>query len=239
MIEFETTVLEVLQRTHNVKSFRFKVDSDIGFKPGQFFFVTIKVDGTDRTKHFSFSNSPTETGYLEFTKKLTDSDFSKALDRIRPGDWAKVRMPYGKFTFEGEYEKVAFLTGGIGITPFRSICKFAVDKKLPADIVVLYSNRNENDIAFKQDFDEMKAAHNNIRVVYTLTQEEGDEPSWRGRKGRIGDAMIKEEIPDYRERMFYICGPKNMVDAMKELLKSHLDIKDDKIKTENFIGYGS
>lgn len=31
--------------------------------------------------------------------------------------------PYGDFTFQGEYEKVGMLTGGIGITPLRSMIK--------------------------------------------------------------------------------------------------------------------
>ena len=62
MIEFETEVSDIIQRTHDVKSFRFRTKEDVDFKPGQFFFVTIKIEGMERTKHFSFSNSPTESG---------------------------------------------------------------------------------------------------------------------------------------------------------------------------------
>ena len=127
MVTFETEVSDVIQRTHNVKSFRFKRDESADFKAGQFFLVTIKISGQERTKHFSFSSSPTEKGYIEFTKKLTGSDFSKALDGLKTGDRAKLKMPYGSFTFEGGYKKIAFLSGGIGITPIRSICKYVVD----------------------------------------------------------------------------------------------------------------
>ncbi len=288
-ITFETEVLDVIQRTHDVKSFRFTPfrDSDLtgrlapnksvkskskaesfanklhpdiksglsltgfktkenaDFKPGQFFFVTIKINGEEKTKHFSFSNSPTEMGYLEFTKRITESDYSKALDKLKAGDWAKLRMPLGKFTpfrdlsltgltFEGEYPKIAFISGGIGITPIRSICKFATDKKLPADIILLYGNRTEEDIAFRDDFTEMQKINKNIRVIYTL---DNASEKWEGRTGHINDDMITGEIPDFKERVFYICGPPTMVEGLVEILKDKLSVTADKIKTESFTGY--
>ncbi len=237
MVVFETEVSDVIQRTDNVKSFRFRVEEDVDFKPGQFLSVSIKVEGTERTKHFSFSNSPTEKGYIEFTKRITDSEFSGALDRLKAGDWARLKMPYGSFTFRGEYEKIAFLSGGIGITPIRSICKFAADMRLPTDIVLLYGNSKEQDIIFRQDLDEMAAANKNIRVVYTLTSPDVDRQAWHGRTGYIDEKMIKEEMPDYKERTFYMCGPPKMVGSLVNVLDNKLSMQEDKIKTENFVGY--
>lgn len=288
-ITFETEVLDIIQRTHDIKSFRFtpfrdsdsikrlapnesvkskskaesftnklhpdiksglsltgfKTKEDANFKPGQFFFVTIKIDGEEKTKHFSFSNSPTEKDYIEFTKRITDSDYSKALDKLKAGDWAKLKMPLGKFTpfrdlsltgltFEGEYPKIAFLSGGIGITPIRSICKFATDKKLSTDIVLLYGNRAEEDIAFRDDFAEMQKNNKNMRVIYTL---DNASEQWKGRTGHINDEMVTGEIPDFKKRVFYICGPPKMVEVLVDILKGKLSVEKDKIKTENFIGY--
>ena len=237
MIDFETEVLEIIARTSTAKSFRFKIEEEAHFKPGQFFMVTIKIDGKDRTKHFSFSNSPTEKGYVEFTKRITGSEFSKGLDGLKAGDWAKLKMPYGSFTFEGEYKKIAFLSGGIGITPIRSICKFVTDMRLATDIILLYGNNDRQDIIFKDDLDEMRSGNKNIRVVYTLTSPDIDRHSWPGRSGYIDEAMIREEIPDYRERVFYICGPLAMVEVLVDALKNRLDVQGDKIRIENFTGY--
>ncbi|NQS99821.1 MAG: xylene monooxygenase, partial [Candidatus Omnitrophica bacterium] len=72
MATFETEVLEVISRTPGVKSFRFKTAQQARFLPGQFFLLTIKIDSKEATKHFSFSNSPTENSYIEFTKRITD-----------------------------------------------------------------------------------------------------------------------------------------------------------------------
>ncbi|HUW23639.1 MAG TPA: FAD-dependent oxidoreductase [bacterium] len=237
MIKFETEVLDIVQRTHNVKSFRFKIKEDVNFKPGQFFFVTIKIDGVERTKHFSFSNSPTEKRYVEFTKRITDSEFSQALERLKAGDWTRLKMPYGSFTFEGEYEKIAFLSGGIGITPIRSICKFTTDSMLPTDMVLLYGNNREEDIIFRQDLDNMQSVNKNLRIVYTLTSSDIDRKIWKGRTGYIDDTMIKEEMPDYTERIFYICGPPRMVESLINILRNKLGVQQDKIKIEKFSGY--
>lgn len=237
MIEFETELINIIQRTHNVKSFRFVTKENAKFKPGQFFFVTINIDGTQRTKHFSFSNSPTEKGYAEFTKRITESEFSGALERLKIGDQVRLKMPYGAFTFEGEYEKIAFLSGGIGITPIRSICKFATDMRLTTDIALLYGNNREEDIIFRQGLDEMSSIDKNIHIVYTLTSQNIDKESWQGRIGYIDDKMIKEEIPDFSERIFYLCGPPKMVEGLNVILKNKLNLKEDNIKTENFVGY--
>jgi ferredoxin-NADP reductase len=234
MLEFEAEVSEVIQRTHNVKSFRFKGKADIDFKAGQFFFVALKIGSEERTKHFSFSNSPTEKGYIEFTKKLTESEYSKALDRLKAGDRARLKMPYGSFTFEGGYERIAFLSGGIGITPIRSICRYVVDKKMGTDIVLLYGNRTANDIVFREDFDVMQGEYPKLKVVHILSEA---EPEWKGIKGRIAARTIKEEIPDYAERRFYICGPPSMVEAMKNILSAELGLSEEGIITENFTGY--
>ena len=237
MIEFETELLDVIERAPRVKSFRFKIREAVNFKPGQFFFVTIKINGAERTKHFSFSNSPTEEGYVEFTKRITDSEFSKALDKLKIGDWAKLKMPYGSFTFEDGHGKLAFLSGGIGITPLRCIIKFVSDKKLPTDIALFYSNKTEEDIIFRQDLDNISSSNKNIRVIYTLTSKDIPNKTWQGKTGYIDSEMIKEVTPDFLERIFYICGPPRMVDGMKDILKNKLNLPENMIKIENFAGY--
>ena len=237
MITFETKVINIIDQTPGVKSFRFETKKDLDFKAGQFFFVTIRVGDGEGTKHFSFSNSPSEKGYIEFTKRITGSPFSKALNRLNIGDWARLKMPLGSFTFEGEYAKIALLSGGIGITPIRSICKYATDIKLPTDIALFYGNSKEKDVIFKRDFDDMQKLNKNFHIVYTLTSQDIDKKEWKGRTGYIDDKMIQEEMSDYKDRIFYICGPPKMVDTLVNVLKDKLGIQDDKIKLENFTGY--
>ncbi|MBU3959054.1 MAG: FAD-dependent oxidoreductase [Candidatus Omnitrophica bacterium] len=234
MAEFKAGVLDIIQRTYNVKSFRLSISEDVDFKPGQFLQATIKVDQRQISHYLSISNSPTEKGYIEFTKKITESEFSQALNKLKPTDSVNLKYPYGTFTFQGEYKKIVFLSGGIGITPIRSITKYVVDKKLDIDIVLIYGNRTIKDIAFQDDFDKMQKQYPGFKVVHVLSQAEA---GWPGRTGHINAGIIKEEIPDFAQRKFFICGPPVMVEAMRRILLDELSLSEENIIIENFSGY--
>jgi len=196
-------------------------------------FVTLKASGKELRKHFTISSSPSESTFIEFTKRITGSEFSAALNTLGKGDWAKISAPYGNFTFEGEFAKIGMLSGGIGITPLRSICKYCTDMKLDTKITLLYGNRSEQDIVFRKELEEMKEQNKNLKVIFTL-----DEPneSWTGHKGRITADMIKNENPNYLDTVFFTCGPPAMVEAMKKLLAT-LNIPQEQIRWELFPGY--
>lgn len=196
-------------------------------------FVTIKTDEQKLTRHFTISSSQTETDFIEFTKKLTDHPFSLALAKSKIGDWAMIDGPYGDFTFEGEYDRVGMLSGGIGITPLRSICKYCTDTQSQTKITLLYGSRTEEDVIFREELEEMQQKNRNMRVVLCLSEA---PPGWKGYFGRIDAEMVRREIPDYAKTHFYTCGPPAMVDAMEKLLKE-LDIPVAQIRKENFPGY--
>lgn len=231
-MEVETTVTDIIERTHNVKSFRFPRPEHFTYKAGQFMFVTIKRGEEELRKHFTISSSPTES-YLEFTKKISDSRFSQTLDAMHVGDWAKIEGPHGRFTFEGEYTKIGMLSGGIGITPLRSMCRYCADRDAKTDIVLIYSNRSEKDIAFREDLEEMQQKIKHFRIIFGIDEAGID---WTGFVGRINTDIIRDEVPDYKERVFYVCGPPAMVSAMEALL-TELEVTQSHIKKENFYGY--
>jgi len=195
--------------------------------------VTIRQDGKELSKHFSFSSSPTEKGFIEFTKKFTDHEFSMALKAAKVGDWAKIDAPFGQFTFEGEYPKIALLGGGIGITPFISICKNATDKGLTNKITLFYGCKTEADIVFKKEFEKLAEKNKNLKIHFTLNVP---PPDWKGATGFIDAAMIKKELPDYKENVFYTCGPPPMIKAMQALVEN-LGLPKEKLKMEYFTGY--
>lgn len=231
--EVAVKIKEVIQRTYNVKSFRLEINETIDFKAGQFLLVRLGND--DQLKRYlSISSSPTEKCYLEFTKKLTESDFSKALNNLKTGDVVKVQYPFGKFVLDESWPKIAFLSGGIGITPIRSICKYVVDKKLGTDIILIYSNRSVGDIVFRDDFEAMQKDYLLLKVSHVLGQTEA---GFKSIVGKIDSQIVKNEIPDFKERKFYLCGPPQMVEAMRNILTGELELSSNMIITENFQGY--
>jgi ferredoxin-NADP reductase len=226
-------VKEIIPRTYNVTSFRFPRPAQLDYKAGQFLFVTFKADGKELSKHFSFSSSPTEKAQIEFTKKLSDSEFSAVLRGLKKGDWARIDAPYGKFTFEGEYKKIGLLGGGIGITPFMGICKYCTDMHLDTKITLLYGNSTESDIVFRKELEALQEQNKNLKVVFTLNEADS---RWKGATGFITADMIQKEIPDYKDTVFYTCGPPAMVKVMEKLVEQ-LSLPKTQLKREYFTGY--
>jgi ferredoxin-NADP reductase len=232
-MKFETKVIEIIPRTADVTSYRFPRPVELTYQPGQYFIITIKQDSKELTHHFSFSSSPTEKEHFEFTKKLSEHEYALALKSAKIGDWAKIDAPYGQFTFDGEYPKIVLLAGGIGITPFISIIKNATDKRLDAKITLFYGCRTENDIAFREELESMQNENKNLKVVCIVNQPSSQ---WTGETGIINAEIIKKALPDYKENVFYICGPPPMVKAMETIIES-LGLPKNQMKQEYFTGY--
>lgn len=232
-MKFESSFKEIVPRTLDVSSFRFARPKDLMYKAGQYMFVTIKSDDKEIMHPFSISSSPTEEGYIEFTKKFTTHEYSLALKEVKPGDWARIDAPHGKFTFEGEHPKIALLTGGIGITPFRSIIKNFADKQLDSNIVLFYGARQPNQIVFRDELEKLQSQNENLKLVFVVNEPDKD---WKGSVGNITDDLVKKEAPDFKERIFYACGPPGMVQAMIKLMKD-LGLPESQLKLESFAGY--
>ncbi len=229
---FEIDVIETVQRTPDIKSIRFTRPQGFNYLAGQYMFITLGSGSGQMTKHFTISSSPTE-GFLEITKRLTGHEFANALADLRIGDNVSMDGPYGNFTFQGEYHKVGMLSGGIGITPLRSMVKYSIDRGLETSIVLLYSNRHEGDIAFRDELEEIQKQNPHFKLINTIT---GPGPGWKGLTGRVNAEVVKKFAPDYMERTFYASGPQKMVDAMVAILRD-LKLPEEQIKKEYFPGY--
>ena len=223
------------------------------YSAGQFAFFDIGGvynDPEGPIRHFTIASSPTED-FVMISTRIRDTPYKKRLSSLEENTTiVKVRGPEGKFTLHEDYSKPAvFLSGGIGVTPFRSMIKYATAKQLPVKIIMFDSNRNQNNILYKKEFDECANMNKNLKVVYSVTEEEGGEeqpaqtssPSiaWNGERGRIDKAMLTRYLSDsdIKDSIFYICGPPGMVEAMQNLIQNELQIQKENIKIEEFTGY--
>lgn len=211
---------------------------------GQYAFFDIGSvynDPKGPVRHFTIASSPTEE-FILISTRIRDSPYKKQLDSLQNGTKVKVRGPLGKFTLHEDYSKPAiFLSGGIGVTPFRSMIKYATDKNLPVRIIMFDSNKNQENILFKMDFENCTNTNKNLRIIYTITEEQNvtENKEWKGEKGRIDMAMLKRHLEpgDLEKSIFYLCGPPPMVKAMQEMLDQNLQVPGERIKVEEFTGY--
>ncbi|MFH1092589.1 MAG: FAD-binding oxidoreductase [Candidatus Omnitrophota bacterium] len=260
MNTFSAELIEKIKRTPSIESFRFKtkqrIDTSavlsinpkqtqdvmpgkverIDFLPGQF--VKVIFDGKDLqnkelNKYLSFSSSPNKD-YIEVTKRLSDSAFSSNLKALRTGESILMQGPMGNCIFKEEFKKIGFLIGGIGITPVISIVEYIMGKKLDTDIMLVYSSRNNDEIAFRAELDACRRANKNMQVLYTVTDCEPEDNTCM--YGHINMNMVRQKIPDLLQRKIFIYGPPVMVQAMEYLcIESGCDKNE--IMAENFVGY--
>lgn len=227
----ELQVTKVKYETHDVFSTYFSRNY-LNYKPGQYLMLDLDVEDPEgNTRPLSIASSPTED-FLLLSTKIRDTPFKQKLITLKPGDKVRVKGPLGVFTLKEDAKEIVFLGGGIGITPFRDMIKYATDKKLPMRLTLLYSNKTPNDIVYKDEWAVFERENKNLKVVHTIT----DDAAWHGRKGRINEAMIREFCNDMNNTLFYICGPPGMVEGLSNLLKT-MNVPLQNTKIEKFAGY--
>ncbi len=236
MEEVKAKLIQRIKRTSSVESFRFLPGKKIDFLTGQFLQVIFDENNRNNkelNKYLSFSSSP-DHDYFEVTKRISESAFSQKLKNLKTGDEVSFKAPLGACVFKDEYKKIAFLIGGIGITPVISIIEYIARNKINADILLFYSNRNEEDIAFKSELDKWRENNSNIKIFYTVSDSQPVNKEYIF--GRIDKDLLFNKIPDIPERVFFIFGPPKMVEAMKNTCLEISPVKEH-INTESFIGY--
>lgn len=199
----------------------------------------IQVSGKNsrgNRRFFTLASSPTEE-FLHLGVRLyaNSSSFKKALYRVDGRTKMIAGQIAGDFTLpQDPRQKLVFIAGGVGITPFRSMLKYLLDMNQRRDIVLFYSNRTADEIAY-QDIIREAQTKLGIKTFYTLTKTETIPRNWSGLVGRIDENMIEEAVPDYEERTYYVSGPPDMVRAYEHILKN-LGVKSNQVKKDLFPG---
>lgn len=217
-------------------------------KAGQYSVVDLgtKEDPEGPLRSFTIASSPTEKDFILISTRIRDTPFKKKLANLDLGSLVKITAPMGKFVLPDDHssKSIVFLSGGIGVTPFRSMVKYATDKQLPLKLTEFDSNRNQENILYKREFDECLSKNQNLKIIYTITDEMQESPSipsddWNGERGLIDRAMLMKYLStdELDNSLFYICGPPGMLKAMQKLLQDDSHIPKERINIEEFTGY--
>ncbi len=221
-------VSAIRQVTHDSWSIDLKGDH-AGYLPGQFMFLKLKTKGLLSDSHpFTISSSPTNKDLSILAKSV--GDFTSTLSQTEPSDQAYADMPYGLFSFlNHDADRYVFIAGGIGITPFLSMLRFMRDKKIRKEVILLWANRHERDIAFRPELEKMTSEISSFKPVYVLSRQ----ADWAGEKGRLDMEKLMRHVGDFKEGEFFICGPPKMMSDLERLLRT-LGVTKGRIHTERF-----
>jgi ferredoxin-NADP reductase len=187
-------------------------------------------------EHLSIASSPTEEDLLFGTRK-SESAFKRTIAALPLGAEIQVGEARGALALpEDPARPLVFLAGGVGITPFRSLLRYAADAATGHRITLFYSNRRPEETLFLDDLLAIAASHENLRVVPTMTRMAESSVPWSGLTGRLSAATIREQCPEWQSADYYIAGPPAMVETLEATLLE-LGIEASRMRAERFTGY--
>ena len=223
--DFKTTYLDKQTICEDTVSFNFEKPAHFEYQSGQF--IELFLEHNPGVAYpFTLSSFPGEP-YLTITTRMwSQSKFKIWLETLVPGQMVTMTGPWGNFVLEEGTENLSiFLAGGIGITPFRSMVKEAIDseKNLPSSI--FHSNKFSRTTPFKKEFEAL--LNRGVQLYYLMTQE-GSE--------RLSFAYINSKENITRDSRFYISGAPVFIDTLADDLVAN-GIKEKMIRVDSFSGY--
>lgn len=226
-------VAKIKKEAAEVFSIIFAKPKNFHFYPGQHLEYELVVnDPNDNSRAFTISSSPSEE-FLMLSTKEGITAFKKALTLLKKGEQIKTSHPIGTFSLD-ETTPAVLIAGGIGITPFRSMIKYAVDHKLATPMTLIYSNPDE-DFPFKKELDVWQKELPSLTIYYINTVKEG-----RLDKEKLSSLTtnypLQREASQLLTTNFYLAGPPKMVDDLAKILKE-MGVDETNIRSDRFDGY--
>jgi ring-1,2-phenylacetyl-CoA epoxidase subunit PaaE len=236
-------VIDVINETESCVTILFEINNEdrehFKFTAGQYLTIKATIGEEEVRRAYSICTGPNEEVLGVSVKKVQNGKMSMYLNNfVKPGDILEVMQPDGKFrliTYVDLQRDHYFFAAGSGITPIMSMIKAMLEEEPKSTAYLLYGSKNENDIIYKNQFEELKARYEGQLIVdHTLSRPTKikktgilgvlgkKQTQWSGLKGRIDSAkvarFIQENPPKSDNTEYYICGPGEMIDIVRTTL---------------------
>lgn len=218
-VPYELTAVH--QDTHDTKTFCFALpeEATLDLLPGDHLYVHAEIEGKTIKRPYTPSSMPGATGYFDLTvKRYEKGRVSKYLHERQPGDKVLMSGPnVGGHWVDGMAKQVGFVAGGTGITPMIAVIRWILATSQPVELFLLYANKTEADIIFREEWDENAREHASFHCYHVLNQPPA---GWTQGTGHINEELLRKHLPPPGpDSVVFLCGPPPMVDALEATLK--------------------
>ena len=207
--ELRGRILQVRRETHDSATLVIKPGWGFGFdyEPGQYMGIGLLVDGRWRWRSYSLTSSPVKGARtVTITVKAMPEGFlsSHLVGGVKPGTIVRLAAPQGNFVLpDPAPPAVLFITAGSGITPVMSMLRTLVRHDQITDVIHLHSAPTAADVMFGAELEQLARDHAGYRLLLRTTRSQG----------RRDVTQLDTEVPDWRERQTWACGPEAMLNA--------------------------
>ena len=216
--ELRGRILQVRRETEDSATLVIKPGWGFSFdyQPGQYIGIGLLVDGRWRWRSYSLTSSPAGAARsatdrtVTITVKAMPEGFlsSHLVAGVEPGTIVRLAAPQGNFVLpDPAPPSILFLTAGSGITPVMSMLRTLLRRKQISDITHLHSAPTEADVMFASELAELAADQPGYRLRVRETRTEG----------RLDLARLSQQVPDWRERQTWACGPEGMLNEAERV----------------------
>lgn len=228
---------EKRQLSARVFDFSFAPDRPLAFQAGQYMEFTLDtpLDERGNRRTFTIASAPSEADVHIGVKFYEPSSvFKQTLRNLEPGSILYAGHIAGDFTLpKNPAQKLVFIAGGIGITPFRSMMQSLADSHEARDVTIFYVVSDPQELSYLEVFEQpMKSTIKIIKVLTAPTTPTG----WPGYQGPLTAEIILREAPHILTSTAYLSGPQAMVQNYKTQLV-RMGMPRRHIKTDYFSGY--
>jgi ferredoxin-NADP reductase len=213
--ELRGRILDVRRETEDSATLVIKPGWGFSFdyQPGQYIGIGLLVDGRWRWRSYSLTSSPASSGSartVTITVKAMPEGFlsSHLVAGVDPGTIVRLAAPQGNFVLpDPAPSSILFLTAGSGITPVMSMLRTLLRRNQITDIVHLHSVPTSADAMFATELAALGAEHPGYRLRVRETRTDG----------RLDLSRLDAEVPDWRERHTWACGPEGMLNRAEQV----------------------
>ncbi len=218
--------------TYDVIELTFKTEEGFAYKAGQF--ITIKIN--DKVppcfRAYSIASKPASDNTFKLCIKVVpEGRGSNWLNNLEINNEIEFLGPSGNFVFSSKPDQeVLFIATGTGVAPFLAMIEDEISKGNKQKMHLLFGVRHNKDIFYEEEFKKLAAENENFRFDLTLSQPE--DPNWQGHTGRVTN-FLEQHIEHKEKTRVYICGLKDMIEAVTNLLKAK-GFTDEQIHFEKY-----
>jgi len=243
MSQFHTLIIKSVEKvTAQSVAISFDIPESLKsafqFNAGQYITLKTTLNGEEIRRDYSICSSKNSGELTVAVKAVEGGTFSiYANTQLKAGDAIDVSVPNGRFVFEANEARtrtVAAFAAGSGITPIISIAKTLLEEEPHSNFILVFGNKSLEDTMFFKEFVELKALYGNrihTHFIFSQTKEE-DALFGRIEKSTV-NLIVKNKYKDVTIEAFYLCGPEQMIETVKNVLLEN-GIKKDAILFELF-----